>query len=107
MKHPALLFLSAVIALHANPGHAAPVHGRLELQDVFAHESDQSVSALLGKRDRNGVLGNLRVTWEPRQGPWRFAFQYQLGFDAGDTPILAKREKALALFPKAPPRTWW
>ena len=71
------------------------------------HESDQSVSALLGQRDRNDVLGNLRVTWEPRQGPWRFAFQYQLGIDAGDAPTLAKKEKALALFPDAPPRTWW
>ena len=106
MNKVALILLSAA-ALQVLPARAAPVHGRLELQDVFAHESDQSVSALLGKRNRNDVLGNLRVSWEPRQGPWRFAFQYQLGFDAGDTPSFARQEKALALFPEAPPRTWW
>ncbi|MGX1197825.1 hypothetical protein [Parvibaculum sp. MBR-TMA-1.3b-4.2] len=107
MKHLTRILLAAFLALHAAPGRAAPVHGRLELQDVFARESDRSVSSMLGKRERNDVLGNLRVTWEPRRGPWRFVFQYQLGFDAGDTPLLAAREKALALFPKAPPRTLW
>jgi len=107
MKYAAALFLSGLTALQALPAKAAPVHGRLELQDVYARESDQSVSALLGERRRNDVLGNLRVSWEPREGPWRFSFQYQLGFDAGDTPLLAAREKALALFPEAPPATWW
>ena len=107
MNPRGLILLASLLALQAAPGHAAPVHGRLELQDVFAHESDRSVSALLGQRDRNDVLGNLRVTWEPRRGSWRFAFQYQLGAVTGDTPLLAARQKALALFPDAPPRTWW
>ena len=102
-----LLLLAGLTALQVSSAIAAPVHGRLELQDVYARESHQSVSALLGERSRNDAIGNLRVNWEPRRGPWSFSFQYQLNADAGDTPMLAKREKALSLFPAAPARTWW
>ncbi|WP_133162347.1 hypothetical protein [Hyphococcus luteus] len=83
------------------------MHGRILLQDVYASESKDSLSASLGSESRNDVLGDARLTWAPRAGAWSFDLAYQAGFDAGDAPGLAADEDALGLFPAAPPLTWW
>ena len=95
----------AVVALllPALSAQAEPVHGRLQLQDVYAREGSQSLAAALGARQRNDVLGELRVSWAPRIGTWSFDAAYTIGFDAGDGPAYAP----LAILPAAPPRSWW
>ncbi len=81
------------------------IHGRIELQDVFAVNRAQSLAALLGERNLNDALGNFRLTWEPRKGPWSFVFHDELAADVGDTPALVARENALGIFPTPPPAT--
>ncbi len=99
---------AAALALAAAwPAQAAGVHGRLELQGVYAAEDSQGLSAALGEQRRTDALGDLRVSFEPRAGPWSFAIEDELSFDAGDGPTLARRRAALGVFPDAPPATWW
>ena len=99
--------LAALASLCFTPAHAAGIHGRAAIEDAFAIEGPQSLSAMLGERTRNDVLGDLRLTWEPRAGPWSFDVAYQLSVDWGDAPTLARREAALGVFPALPPATWF
>ncbi len=86
---------------------AEPIHGRLQLQDVYAQEDAQGLGAALGARRRNDVLGDLRLSWAPRWDAWNFDFAYVISADAGGTPGLVAPETALRLLPPAPPSTWW
>ena len=72
---------------------------------ICAREGADSVGALLDQRQRDDLLGDLRLTWEPQWDRWTLSAQYRIGFDAGDTPLYARRLAALGLFPDAPPPT--
>ena len=101
------LAFAALLLLPAVPALAEPVHGRLQLQDVYSWEGPQSLGAALHARNRNDVLGDMRLSWAPRWDNWRFDFAWRIGFDAGDTPRFVMRETALGFLPPAPPATWW
>ena len=107
MRGPAVPAFAFLLLLLIAPAVAEPIHGRLQLQDVYASESPQSLAAALGARDRNDMLGDLRLSWEPQWDSWRFDFVWRVGFDAGDTPRFAMREAALGVLPPAPLATWW
>lgn len=84
------------------------VHGRILLQDVGAFEDTHSVDAYLGYRNRNDVLGDVRLTWEPSWQHWNFGFAYELNTDYGDNEALTTRlTSILGMFVKAPPTNWW
>jgi hypothetical protein len=95
-----------VLALvQAAPAFALEIHGRAELAGQYAGEDSQSLSAFLGEQSRGDALGDLRLTWEPREGPWDFAFHYELSADAGESPALMSKLDRLGIF-AAPPATW-
>ena len=91
----------------SGPSLAQEVHGRVEIQDVYASETARSLSAALGEGNRNDFLGDLRLTWEPKWDAWSFALAYQVNADSGDTPALTAHRAALGIFPVPPPATWW
>lgn len=101
-----LMFAAALLPAVAS-AEAESVHGRLQLQDVYAREGSDSVAAALDAQNRNDVLGDARLTWQPRLSGWNADFAYALAFDAGDAPALAADTAALGLLPPAPPLTWW
>src|SRR2546430_2280216 len=80
------------------------LHGRLELEDTGAFARSSSVDALLGARNRNDLIGNLRISWEPVWGSWSFALHYVASLDDGDGVRLQRAEKGLLL---SPPPTWF
>ena len=105
MRFPwALAAVAPALALTLSAG-AEPLHGRVQLQDVAALDAARSLAAQLAGRDRNDVLGDLRLTWTPRSGPWTLDTAYALQADSGDTPQLAAALDALGVFPPAPPAT--
>src|SRR5579859_1042583 len=79
------------------------VHGRLELQDAGQVFGSDSVEAALGDEAANDALGNLRITWEPKSGPWSFQFAYVI--EAEDGPSIALANAEAGLLPQ-PPATW-
>ena len=91
----------------AAPALADGIHGRLELQDVAAFDRADSLSAVLGVRNRDDALGDLRLTWQPRWNDWSFDLAYEASATYGDAPAFANASAALALLPQAPPATWW
>lgn len=97
---------AALVVCTAAPASAIDIHGRFEFQDVYASEDSQSLSAALDLNHRNDAMGDVRLIWEPRWGAWNASLHYELSFDAGDAPALAARERALRIFPPAPPATW-
>lgn len=106
MRRSVILWAAWLACSQAAPARADDVHGRLELGDQFATEDASSLSATLDEQTRNDVLGDMRVTWEPRWGGWSFALHYEMTVDAGDTPALTARRDALGIFPPSPPATW-
>lgn len=96
-----------LLVLHVTAALAQDIHGRIEIQDVFATEDTNSLSALLGERTRQDLLGDVRLTWEPHWDRWSFMLHYELSADTGDTPTLTARRAALRVFPTPPPLTWW
>lgn len=102
-----LAFAFGMVLLGVQTAPAAPIHGRLQLQDVYAWEGSQGLGAALGARRRNDTLGDLRVSWAPRWNAWSFDFAYLVTVDHGDTPGLVAREAAALPVPPPPPRTWW
>jgi hypothetical protein len=107
MRRGTFLFCLTALALQAAGACAEPVHGRLQLQDVYAQYGSQSLAAYQGARQTNDVLGDARLTWSPRAGNWNFDFAYVASFDAGDTPRLTRLENSLPILPPTPPATWW
>ena len=91
----------------ASPALADGIHGRLEVQDVAAFDRADSLSAMLGARNRYDALGDLRLTWQPRWNDWSFDIAYDVSAVYGDAPVLANAGAALALLPQAPPATLW
>jgi len=87
------MFLSGI-----EPSLAQEVHGRVEIQDVYASETARSLSAVLGESNRHDFLGDLRLTWEPKWDSWSFALAYQVNGDSGDTPALTAYRAALGVF---------
>jgi hypothetical protein len=89
-------FLGAVLALGlAVPALAEPVHGRVEIQETGSLARDDSLDAALGEQQRNDVLGDLRLTWEPSRDHWSFALHYELNLQYGDSVRLARAEAGL------------
>lgn len=84
-------------------GLAQDIHGRVELQEVFAANRAQSLDSAFDERDLNDVLGDVRLTWGAHKGAWDFVIHDELGADAGDTPFLVQREDAIGVFPPLPP----
>ncbi|MDE2462520.1 MAG: hypothetical protein KGO02_02215, partial [Alphaproteobacteria bacterium] len=94
--------LALALAIPAAPAVAAGIHGRLQLQDVYASEDAHSLAAHLGVRSRNDAGGDLRLAWSPHIGSWRFDAAYVVGVTWGEAPDYSP----LSLLPPAPPRTW-
>lgn len=90
--------LGGLFLLSIRPSLAQEIHGRVEIQDVFASETARSLSALLDERNRNDLLGDFRLTWEPKWDHWSFAVAYQMNVDSGDTPALTAYRAALGVF---------
>jgi hypothetical protein len=86
--------------------HAMDIHGRALLGGQYAGENSKSLAAYFGENTRSDALGDLRLTWQPRNGAWSFDFAYQLTADGGDTPALTRYENLLGIF-AAPPATWF
>ena len=103
----ATLGLLCCALLAAGAAQAEPVHGRIQIQDVFAQDDAQSLANALGARTRNDVLADLRLSWSRRWDAWHLDAAYRVGFDAGDSPRLSALEKALGVISDAPPPTWW
>jgi hypothetical protein len=80
------------------PSLAQEVHGRVEIQDVYASETPRSLSAVLDESSRRDFLGDFRVTWEPKWHDWSFAAAYEVNGDSGDTPALTAYRAALGVF---------
>ncbi len=95
------------LLLCAAAAFAEEVHGRAELQGLFATESPHSVAAMLDARTRADALGDLRLSWRPGRGRWALDAQYQLSLDAGDTPHYARELAALGIAPDVQPPTLW
>ena len=96
----ALAWLASATGVCADNG----VHGRIELQDMGAFARGDSLDALLGAQNRNDVLANLRVTWEPSWDRWSLAFHYVVNLDYGDDVRLKRKEAGLL---PIPPSTWF
>jgi hypothetical protein len=97
----ALTFLAVGSPVSADP---IDLHGRLELQDAGAFARSDSVDAMLGAGNRNDLIGNFRVSWEPAWGRWSVALHYVVTLDDGDSVRLERAEKSLL---PAPPPTWF
>jgi hypothetical protein len=80
------------------------LHGRLELQDAGEFSADDSLEAALGAQQRNDSLAALRLTWEPREGPWSLSVHAVLTAEQGPDVRLATAESVLG---PAPPATWF
>lgn len=80
---------------------AGDVHGRFEVQAIAARAQGDSVLPGAGQRVATDALANLRITWEPRRGPWSLSAHYLIAADAGDGARLAN-DRPLA----TPPATW-
>ena len=96
----AFAWLASAGAVLADSG----IHGRIELQDMGAFARDDSLDALLGAQNKNDVLGNFRVTWEPSWDRWSVALHYVVNLDYGDGVRLRRDEAGLL---PVPPSTWF
>ena len=99
----------ALAACMAMPGIATAqdIHGRIELQDVGAFENGNSLDSLLGYRDRNDGLADVRLVWEPHYDRWGAGFAYELTADYGDSVALTDRVSSLGVLPAPPANNWW
>lgn len=91
------------LALLTGSAHAGDLRGRIELTDLGAFTDPTSLDASLGAEDRNDVLGDLRIMYEPRWDNWDFSFAYRLSADVGRGVELAR--DTAALMPPKPPAT--
>jgi len=78
------------------------LHGRLAFTGISARARADSVDAFLGARSRADLHGDLRLSWEPGQGPWDFKLNYVLSGAAGRGVALSRSKAALL---PAPPAT--
>lgn len=92
------LWLVASSAWAASNG----IHGRLELQDAANFSRSDSIEAALGERNRNDLLGNLRLIWAPHWGNWSATAAYVVSGDHGGNVPLRREESSLLA---APPLT--
>ena len=101
-----LAALAFACCLACTPGRAdsVDIHGRLEVQDAGAFARSDSIDAALGARNRNDLLANFRLTWEPSWDRWSFLFHYVLTTEDGDSVRLMRAEAGLL---HAPPSTWF
>ena len=97
----AFAFLLACSVVHADTGD---IHGRVELQDAGSFARNDSIDAVLGAENRNDLLANLRLTWEPSWDRWSVSIHYVLSAEDGDSVRLAHGETDLL---PAPPSTWF
>ncbi len=101
----ALSALLCTMAASATAASADDLHARLVLGASYAENSGASLEAALGARTRADALGDFRLSWARRSGPWDFALDYEAQFDAGDTPPLARRETQTGALAPSPPAT--
>ena len=98
-----LASLALALACLPFPLAARGLHGRLQLQDIYATEDGSSLAAQMGVPRRNDRTGDLRLAWSPHLADWSFDTAYVIGFDWGDAPSY----NPLSLLAPAPPLTWW
>jgi len=96
--------LAAVFACAPARADGDGIHGRLELQNTDAFARGDSIDASFGTKNRDDVLVNLRLTWEPTWDRWSFSFHYLLATQYGDSVPLARDETGLLAMP---PSTWF
>src|SRR5262245_1061067 len=88
----ALAWVACALGL---PAHAQPFHGRVEVQEAGSFARDDSLDAALGEQQRNDILGDARLTWEPSKDNWSFALHYEVSVQYGDSARLARLESGL------------
>jgi hypothetical protein len=78
------------------------LHGRIELQDagLFASQGD-GLDAALGPKDRDDVLGNVRIIWEPSWNRWSLQIHYLVSAEYGPDVRLTRTETGLLPEPPA------
>ncbi|MGC9953152.1 MAG: hypothetical protein ABSD21_02585 [Rhizomicrobium sp.] len=101
---PAAVAFAFFVACSPARADTGDIHGRLELQDAGSFTRSDSIDAALGARDRNDLLGNFRLTWEPSWDHWSFSLHYVLTAEDGDSARLSRDEAGLL---PAPPSTWF
>jgi hypothetical protein len=89
-------------ASHAS-GSPNGLHGRFELQEAGYFGQGDNLEAALGAQNRNDVLGNVRLTWEPSWDRWSLQVHYVANLEAGPNVKLAHAEAGLV---PTPPSTW-
>ncbi len=102
-SQPNALIVGLLLAAAAAPAHAGGLHGRIEVTDLGAVASEDSLDAALGARSRNDLLGDLRLTWESRRSDWDFIVHYELSADLGRAVKLQPAQSVY--FPETPPST--
>ena len=96
------IFVSAVFS--PAMADSNDVHGRIELQDAGTFARSESIDSALGAEDRNDLLSNLRLTWEPTWGRWSVSLHYLLTLQNGDGVRLQRAETGLI---PSPPASWF
>ncbi len=98
------LVLALVLTLAAASGaraQIAPLHGRLEVQDIGLFSRGGSIDAALGPEDRDDALANFRLTWEPTWGRWGAQVHYVVSAEYGPDAELARASHGLLPTPPA------
>ena len=100
----AQLTLACCLACTQAKADPSDIHGRLEIQDAGQFARGDSIDAALDAQDRNDLLANLRLTWEPSWDRWSVSFHYLATFEDGESVRLARTEAGLL---PVPPSTWF
>ena len=103
----ALGFVFIALPVLARPAIADGLkdfHGRLELTDLGAFSTNDSLAETLGERFRNDFTGDLRLTWEPKWGNWDFSVHYVVTGDYGGGVELARKQAPIFAAPPPPTR---
>jgi hypothetical protein len=79
------------------------LHGRLLVEDMGLFSQGDSIDAAAGVKDRNNMLANLRLTWEPTFGAWSAQAHYVVSAEYGPDVALARAQQDLL---PIPPSTW-
>lgn len=86
-----LLVALSGLSIHCS---AADIHGRIALMDMASFAKQDSLDASLGYRNRDDLLGDLRLTWSPQWQGLDIDTAYQLSSGIGPTHALLEREGA-------------
>ena len=77
-----LMTICIVLSMYS---HAGDITGRLQLTAQYATTGDDSLDALLGEQNRNDLIGDVRLIWEPYWDSWNFSVHLLADIDHGDS----------------------